>query len=217
MRVHRNRKNLAVVALAVLVAAGCDAPAEVSVEAPPEVSEQRSDEESVEEPVRVPGNGMDDQSLINECRNDVDGYQVRFPEGWHTNDGSVTAPCQVFAIDPPEIDAATQFPLDVAVLLEVIDRPFHDIEEMIVADPSVDIEGIDRTTIGGQDAIRVDGTTTGEGMLEAGVDLHHTYVAFNGRTVLASAYEFGQPELAERRQIILRMLETLEGHPVTNS
>ncbi len=210
-------RTLAAVSVAALIAVSCGAPSEMPVDEPVETPTPEPAEEPVETPEGRsdgesspdPDEANDGPALTNECHNDVDGYRIQFPEGWHTNDGSVTAPCQVFAVEPPEIEPATEFPFDVALLLSVIDQPFGEVEEMTSADPSIDIEHLEPTMIGGRDALRIDGTSTGEGLLDAGVGLHITHLAFDGRTVAVSAYEYGQPGLAERRDIIARMLETL--------
>lgn len=144
------------------------------------------------------------------CENPHDGYRIAHPAGWHANDGEVTAPCRVFDLEPPQVEPHTVLPLSSAVNLTVDDRDLGEVRDWVHDDPATDIHDVVETEIAGRDALRVDGTATGETYLDQGVEVHRTFVAFDGRTVTASANDLGNPDLQTRRAVIADMLATLE-------
>ena len=151
-----------------------------------------------------------DLELGDHCENPVDGHRIAYPASWHANDGEVTAACTVFDVAVPEIYANTVLPLASAVLVMVEDRDLDETREVIAEDPAMDVDGFEETEIEGRAALRVDGTATGEAYLDEGIEVHRTYVAFEGRTLVAAANELGDVDLDVRRELIVDMLATLE-------
>lgn len=151
-----------------------------------------------------------DLELGEHCENPVDGYRIAYPASWHANDGEVTAACTVFDVAVPEIHANTVLPLASAVLIMVEDRDLDETREVITEDPAMDVGGFEDTQIEGRAALRVDGTATGEAYLDEGIEVHRTYVAFEGRTLVAAANELGDVDLDARRELIVDMLASLE-------
>lgn len=154
--------------------------------------------------------GTDHPALGDSCVNEVDGYRLAYPDGWDTNSGEVTAPCQVFDLSTPELQPDTHAPLDAAVLVTVEDRALDEVRAQIERDPATDVNDVVDIELAGREALRVDGTATGEAYLDAGVEVHRSYVAFDERTLTASANSLGEPDLDQRREIIAQMLTTLE-------
>lgn len=144
------------------------------------------------------------------CENPQDGYRIGYPTSWHANDGEVTEPCRVFDVAPPEVAPNTVLPLASSVLLLVEPWDLARMRELIDDDPATDVGGLVDTEIGGRAAVRVDGHATGETYLDAGIEVHRTYVDLGGRTLVAQASELGEPDPEVRREVITAMLRTLE-------
>lgn len=159
------------------------------------------------------GRAADDTAALDlgdHCENPEAGYRIRYPEAWHTNDGQVTAPCQAFDVEVPQIEPATVMPLASSALITVADRRFDEMPTLIEDDLATDVHDVVETEIGGRRALRVDGTATGETYLGEGVEVHRTYVAFGDRTLVASINDLGEPDLELRREVLADMLATLE-------
>ncbi len=144
------------------------------------------------------------------CGNPRDGYRINYPSSWHVNDGEVTAACRAFDVEPPTIEPDTVLPLASSVLLIVEDHDLDAMRDLIAEDPATDVDALEEEEIDGRTTLRVDGTATGEAYLDAGVEVHRTYVEFDGRTLIAQASELGEPELEVRRGIIEEMVATLQ-------
>lgn len=151
-----------------------------------------------------------DPELGAACENPRDGYRISYPTGWQVNDGAVTDPCQVFDVTPPQVEPDTVLPLVSSVLLISEPRDLEAMRDLIVDDPATDVEELREDEIAGRAALRVDGTATGEAYLDAGVEVHRTYLALDGRTLIAQASDLGEPDLEIRREIIAAMLRTIE-------
>lgn len=148
--------------------------------------------------------------LGDHCENPQDGYRIRYPEAWHTNDGQVTAPCRAFDVEVPQIEPATVMPLASSALITVADRRFDEIPALIEDDLATEVHDVVETQIGGRRALRVDGVATGETYLAEGVEVHRTYVALGDRTLVASINDLGEPDIDVRREVLGDMLATLE-------
>jgi hypothetical protein len=92
------------------------------------------------------------------CSNDDAGYAVSYPPDWHE------AGCRWFDPDPIEVPEATEF-LDVAVSVSREPVPLEALEDDLGTDVSDRLE----LELDGRRALRLEGTSTGEGLLDAGV------------------------------------------------
>lgn len=198
-----------------LLLAACGAPVDEPID-DPVPGEEASEDPSIDRSDDDVADDTDEVTLGAQlelgatCENPQDGYRIDYPTAWHVNDGEVTDPCRVLDVERPDVDPHTVLPLASSVLLLVEDRDLDEMRDLIAADPATDIDELVEDEIDGRTALRVDGTATGEAYLDAGVEVHRTYVEFDGRTLIARASQLGEPELEIRREVIADMLATLQ-------
>ena len=195
----------------VLLVAACGTP-EQALDDPAQGDadrEQHVDEEADERDGQT-AEDTDAPDLGERCENPRDGYRIHYPEAWHTNEGEVTAPCQVFDVEVPQVEADTVMPLASSVLILTEDHRFDEMRALIEDDPATEVHDVVETEIGEREALRVDGVATGETYLAEGVEIHRTYVAFDDRTLVAASNDLGELDLDHRRELIRGMLATLE-------
>jgi hypothetical protein len=185
--VKRTTLLLAAIAIAIAIAA-CTAPAPApDAPAPSEQTVSRT-------------------SLSQRCTNDEHGYTVSYPEGWHTNDGSVLPPCSVFAPAPVEVPQNSELPFDMPV---VIDMEPVEIEQLTRTSQFERVLSKTALTIGGRKAARVEVEATGEGLADRGMrSVRYVIDAGGGRALIAVTHRVNDSH--ERNAAILaQMIETV--------
>lgn len=145
------------------------------------------------------------------CTNPRDGYSLSYPGSWQTNPGDVLPTCTVFDDDPLELTEGTEVPFDVAVFLDVVDRPISDLDGDDLA-----TEVIDRQTrqIGDRDAVEVRSRSTGHGLLPEDIIGHRILLDLRGgSTLIGFTYELDDHPFEDNVDTMRRMLRSLETTP----
>lgn len=161
------------------------------------------------EPTPSTATPSDTVVLASSCTGPDGAYSVGYPEGWHTNPGDVTAPCQLFGEAPvaPEEQAggAPTTPVTVRVLPVAFDRA-------TAPGPASRELAREETTVAGRDAVRVDRESTGEAALPQGVRMRQWFVELGKqRTLMLAAYSgIGAADFDHYRQVVDEMVRSLD-------
>lgn len=144
--------------------------------------------------------------LAQRCESPEGGYAVRYPAGWHANEGDVTAACSFFHPEAFELPEATEPPpLAISISREPV--PFA----RVTGDsPAIRVESSEQTEVAGRPAVRREVEATGDGLLPAGVRGEEYLVDLDGETLIASTHSRGELDFDENRSVLGRMVETLE-------
>lgn len=150
--------------------------------------------------------------LASSCTGPDGAYTVDYPEGWHTNPGDVTAPCQLFGEEPVEVEEQAGGAPTTPVVVRVLPVSFDRATESGPASRELSRE---TTTVAGSDAVRVERESTGEAALPEGVRMHQWFVRLGEqRTLMLAAYSgIGPADFDQYRQVVDEMARTLELPP----
>ena len=144
--------------------------------------------------------------LTEGCENPDAGYAVRYPAGWHTNDGSVTAPCSFFHPEPFELPEASEPPpLAVSISREPI--AFADLTR---GSPATRVLASDEVEVAGRPALRRETESTGDGLLPAGVRSLEYLVDLDGETLVAATRSQSGLDFERNGEVLQEMVATLE-------
>lgn len=130
--------------------------------------------------------GNDGPRLTRLCTHQARGVTVtvRYPDGWHTNESSAQ-PCSAFDPEPFTLEPETQYPRDLAVIMQVEPLGF----EAASSASGVRIQSERATTIDGRQAVRQVVVTTGEALGPAGQEATRYVIdAGTERSILAYSY-----------------------------
>jgi len=127
-------------------------------------------------------------ALTQSCTHQNRGVRVvvRYPERWNVNRGQDVQSCAAFDPDPIDLRPSTEFPPDLAVVVQV---------EPLALDRArsgrgVRVEAERMLTIDGRRALRQEVVTTGEGLEPAGVRfVRYVIDAGRDRSILASTFD----------------------------
>lgn len=184
VRPHRSRHAprwrhlLAIVSVAGLVAAGCGddddgatgeatpQPEPTAVGAPtPEPSPTTAPDptptpEPTPEPTATPDPGSDPDEVLTQSCTNPEGFTISYPEGWFTNDGSVTTECSIF--DPATFEVPDATDARIGAISAFVDRVAY-------SNVAPDADGErSLTVVDGHQAVRLAGEADGEGLYDAG-------------------------------------------------
>lgn len=154
----------------------------------------------------APEEDAEPDELAQACENDADAYAVRYPAGWHVNAGGVAPRCSYFHPEPFDVPEATEAP---PVAISIYREPvaFGDVAG---ANPGIDIHVSEETEVAGRTAIRREIESTGEALLPAGILGYEYLVDLGGETLIVSTRDFDGLDFERNREILDRMVETLE-------
>lgn len=145
------------------------------------------------------------QAAWTECVNDDEGFRVEHPPEWSTNDGDVMAPCSLFDPEPIELEAGTEIPDDIAVVIIIESVPFETVTET-VGEETLDQQ---ERTVDGRSALRQELRSTGVGLAPEGRDRTRWLVDLDDRTLSAYSSDVGDPPYGEKVEVLDRMVESL--------
>jgi hypothetical protein len=139
-------------------------------------------------------------------------YSVEPPDGWEVNGPAEAPPCRYFHPEPFEVPQNTEV-TGIAVRMGYEETPF----EVIVDPDPVAQELLDRrdSQIDGKDAVRLHLRSTGEGLLNKGVELVQWVVragdhrTFTATTIQAGAFE-AAGDFEANIEVLDAMVESLE-------
>lgn len=144
--------------------------------------------------------------LAERCENPDAGYAVRYPAGWHTNDGSVTAPCSFFHPEPFELPEASEPPpLAVSISREPIA-----LADLAGESPATRVLASEEVEVAGRPALRRETESTGDGLLPAGVRSLEYLVDLDGETLVAATRSHGGLAFERNGEVLQEMMATLE-------
>lgn len=144
--------------------------------------------------------------LSQRCTNAQLGISIAYPEGWHTNDGSVIPACTAFDAQPLDIPRDSEIPFGIAVVLTrqegsaATSTQSTQWERVISSAP---------LTIGGREAVRVEVEATGEGLAEKGMRTTK-YVVDTGKGQALVASTHNVTDSYERnKEVLAKMVESI--------
>lgn len=144
--------------------------------------------------------------LAERCENPDAGYAVRYPAGWHTNDGSVTAPCSFFHPEPFELPEASEPPpLAVSISREPIA-----LADLAGESPATRVLASEEVEVAGRPALRRETESTGDGLLPAGVRSLEYLVDLDGETLVAVTRSQSGLDFERNGEVLQQMVATLE-------
>lgn len=141
-------------------------------------------------------------------------YTVAYPDGWHTNPGETVDACQVFDPQPIDLEEGIGGGPFGAITVRALSAPFD-----VVREPgrSGRLLSSEPTTVEGRDAVRQTVEHTGDGAIPQGTRSYRYLIDLGDRTLLAVTYDFDEASFDERRQIVDRMVRSLELGPTGSS
>lgn len=152
------------------------------------------------------GAGDGGVELTQSCESAEGGLAIRYPDGWHTNDGSVLPVCSFFHPEEFELPEGTEPP----PLAVSVDREPVAFEQVTGDSPAVRVLTNEELDVSGRPAVRRETEATGEGLYQAGVRTLEYLVDLDGETLIASTRSTGNLVYEQNRTILDRMMETLE-------
>lgn len=144
--------------------------------------------------------------LAERCENPDAGYAVRYPAGWHTNDGSVTAPCSFFDPEPFELPEASEPP---PLAVSISREPFA-LADLASESPATRVLASEEVEVAGRPALRRETESTGDGLLPAGVRSLEYLVDLDGETLVAATRSHGGLTFERNGEVLQEMVATLE-------
>lgn len=192
-------RRTAVLLLASLALAACGDAADVVVGAP---SPSRSS--------AVPGlspSPSPTPATRQQCTHPAEHYTVTFPADWHVADDAGVEPCSFFHPEPLELQAGTEAD-GVAVRLDVLTQPFAESRRMV--EEAGGKESSTPESVHGRDAVRLQGRTTGEGLLPAGLAVTTWLVDMDDRTLLLTTDEGGRDDHEQSVEVLDAMARSVQ-------
>jgi hypothetical protein len=180
--------------IAVVTIAACAAP-------PPDTQAPRSREEVTQTAAAAPAT-----TLSQRCTNSQFGISVAYPEGWHTNDGSVIPACSVFHPAPIELPRESEIPFELAVVLHVEKGP---VDQLTRSSQWERVLSSTETTIGGRKATRVEVEATGEGLANRGLRSLRYVVDLGGGRALVATTHAVDGSYEQNKEVLRRMVESV--------
>jgi hypothetical protein len=156
---------------------------------------------------RVPIPGEPELTLAHECVDRVEGFAVRYPEGWHVYEGEIMGPCSLFDPSPVEVPPSSEFPLEIAIQIGFEPVAFETVTGEVMGRSTIRRE---RTTVDGREGARIEGVTTGEGLHEPGIRTYEYFVDLGDTTLVAATYDAGTLPFERKRRILDAMIATLD-------
>lgn len=191
----------AVLLLASLTLAACGDAADVVVGAP-------SPSRSSAEPGLSPSTGASPTPATRQqCTHPAERYTVTYPADWHVADDAGVEPCSFFHPEPLELQAGTEAD-GVAVRLDVLTQPFPEAQRML--QEAGGKESSAQESVHGRDAVRLQGRTTGAGLLPAGLAVTTWLVDIGDRTLLLTTDEGGRDDYEQSVEVLDAMARSVQ-------
>lgn len=145
-------------------------------------------------------------NLSQRCTNAQFGVTVAYPEGWHTNDGSVIPACTAFDANPVSIPPQSEIPFSLAVVLTRHEGAIADATQSTQWERVLSSE---KLTVNGREAVRVEVESTGEGLADKGMRTTKYLIATGkGQALVASTHNVSDA-YARNQEVLARMVEGL--------
>ncbi|MGV2829884.1 hypothetical protein [Myxosarcina sp. GI1(2024)] len=146
-------------------------------------------------------------SLSQTCSNDRAGYQINYPQDWQTNPGEVLNRCQVFDPQSATVPENTESTGKAIYLRIEANVPFERIATENRGERHLSRQ---RMSIGDYRAVAIESESTGKALLPQGIRTYSYVVALDKGTLVAITYDLGSNEYQTNKQILDRMMETIE-------
>lgn len=180
--------------------------ADVDYETAKAVHDRMVDSLRIGEPGREP---LPQESSA-ECTNEADGYTIRYPDDWHTNEGSDSppGPCRWFHPEPFDV-AEAQEVTGKAVAITVDPVPFED-----ASDPegpeTLSVHERSEHMVAGRRAVRYERVASGRAMHPEGSS-HYTHVIEldDNRSMIITTSDTPNLDYQQAKAVHDRMVQTL--------
>lgn len=155
------------------------------------------------------GPGVDsDPVMSGRCTNLIDGFSVSFPEGWHSNVGTVVPPCNAFDPEPFEIPRDSEMPFEIAVVIDVEEAGFEELTRLSIYERVLSTE---RLTVDGRQAMRIEAEASGEGLAPRGMRNLRYVIDLGGRkSLIATTHDTDAGRYESEKRILEVMVESLD-------
>lgn len=142
-----------------------------------------------------------------QCRDDELGYRVSYPDGWRTNPGEVLPACRLFDPAAIRVEAGTEVPLDIAVMIHPSPAP---LDQFTASGHAAEVVATWETTVDGHDAVAVELRATGRAMLPEDARTYLYAVDLGDRRLVASTHDPGPPPYAHAREVLDAMMASMQ-------
>lgn len=159
--------------------------------------------------------GVADVHLTQMCTHQARGVtlNVQYPDGWHANGPSVQ-PCSAFDPEPVNIEPNTEYPRDLAVIVQVEPLAF----EQASNPTGLRVLSAQARTVDGRQAVRQVVETTGEGLGPAGVEsTRYVIDAGTDRSTLLSTYDVAGNDYSRSVEVLDGMAQFLSVQPMEDN
>lgn len=144
-------------------------------------------------------------ALAASCTGPEGRYEIRYPEGWHTNaDG-----CELFDAEPLDLEGAIGGRGLAAISVGIEPAPF---DALVDPGDSARLSSSEERTVAGRPAVRQLRVSTGTGAAPEGTRTYVYFLDLGDQTLVGSTRDTGEPDFEERRRLLDRMMASLEIH-----
>lgn len=160
----------------------------------------------IDEPERAGTGIVAMTAQTRECVNRGEGYSIRYPAMWHVNAGSTMDPCSLFDPEPIRLPGNSQIPPSIAVMIDIEPVAFTAVTGEVLGRHETVRES---ARIDGRSAVRMDSTSTGQGLYGRGMRSYSYFIDLGGATMIASTHDVGGIPFERKRRILDAMMETV--------
>lgn len=135
---------------------------------------------------------------------------IRYPEGWHVNDGDAATACSAFDPESFELQRGTQYPSDLAAVVRVEPVSF----ERASNPDNARVEDRQTAQVDGRQAVRLRLVWTGEGLRPEGERAVQWVVdAGNERVIIAQTSQVEGNDFERSTQVLDQMVRSFDIEP----
>ncbi|HYO78351.1 MAG TPA: hypothetical protein VE010_17970, partial [Thermoanaerobaculia bacterium] len=195
------RRVKRIIAVLAVTVASCTAPA------PAPVQETQNESPRTETAAPSTATTAPPVELSQRCTNAQHGFTISYPDGWHTNDGSVIPACSAFDPQPVDIPRNSEIPFGIAAMVNVQQTSVQDLTRTSQWER---VLSSSETTVDGKKATRVEIEATGEGLAERGMrTVRYVVDLGGGRALVASTNATGE-SYKSNQEMLARMVESID-------
>ena len=124
------------------------------------------------------------------CANQIEGFEIAYPVGWHTDELTPDQRCSFFDPEPFEIVEGSEFPLTAieAHPLGAEGRSFDQIVKDMTNPMFEEMVSREDLTVQGFPAVRIETAATGEGLLDKGTRTYAYLIDRDGEPFLVQTH-----------------------------
>ena len=180
----------------------------------PSPSEQRSAAPTPTKPSSTPtaapsGDGTSGETAeMSTCENELEGFEMGYPAGWHVNDPDTAGPCRVFDPQPFTLQPQSEIPQGLAVVVKMEHVSW---ERMREGDQEGEVLRREELTVAGREAVLLEIRAGQDAPLQEPGTLSYLYLVRVGpeRTFIARTTDRGQMPYPDKQRVLDEIVTTL--------